>query len=232
MVKQVKWVAGGGGRGVSTKLQAPSAREIPNPKLQLPKKIPTPNSQTGWRLLGLGFWASKRRGGNGLRKWATDSMSERSAFIGLDVGGTAIKALVFGPEGEKLVEETAATGDDGTKAWLEHARTVVRRVLAACPAGAAVGVAAPGLPARDGRSIASMPGRLAGLEGLNWQQWLGLDKPVPVFNDAQAALLGEVWLGAAKGAANVVLLTLGTGVGGAAMVDGRVLRGHLGRAKR
>src|ERR1043166_1360668 len=157
-------------------------------------------------------------------------MSERRAFIGLDVGGTAIKALVFGPEGEKLVEETATTGDDGTKAWLEHARTVVRSVLAACPAGAAVGVAAPGLPARDGRSIASMPGRLAGLEGLNWQQWLGVDKPVPVFNDAQAALLGEVWLGAAKGEPNVVLLTLGTGVGGAAMVDGRVLRGHLGRA--
>src|ERR1051326_7910120 len=157
-------------------------------------------------------------------------MSERSAFIGLDVGGTAIKALVFGPEGEKLVEETATTGDDGTKAWLEHARRVVRSVLAACPAGAAVGVAAPGLPARDGRSIASMPGRLAGLEGLNWQQWLGLDKPVPVFNDAQAALLGEVWLGAAKGASDVVMLTLGTGVGGAAMVDGRVLRGHLGRA--
>src|ERR1051325_8359019 len=158
-------------------------------------------------------------------------MSERSAFIGLDVGGTAIKALVFGPEGEKLVEETATTGDDGTKAWLEHARTVVRSVLAACPAGgAAVGGAPPGLPARDGRSIASMPGRLAGLEGLNWQQWLGLDKPVPVFNDAQGALLGEGWVGAAKVAADLVLLTLGTGVGGAGMVDGRVLRGHLGRA--
>src|SRR5205823_4128014 len=82
----------------------------------------------------------------------------------------------------------------------------------------------------DGRSIAYMPDRLPGLEDLNWQQWLELDVPVPVFNDAQAALLGEVWIGAAKGAANVVLLTLGTGVGGAAMVDGRVLRGHLGRA--
>ena len=53
---------------------------------------------------------------------------------------------------------------------------------------------------------------------------------VPVLNDAQAALLGEVWLGAARGAGNVVWLTLGTGVGGAAMVDGRLLRGHLGRA--
>ena len=54
--------------------------------------------------------------------------------------------------------------------------------------------------------------------------------PVPVLNDAQAALLGEVWLGAARGAANAMLLTLGTGVGGALMVDGRLLRGHLGRA--
>jgi glucokinase len=49
-------------------------------------------------------------------------------------------------------------------------------------------------------------------------------------NDAQAALLGEVWRGAARGARNAILLTLGTGVGGAALVDGRLLRGHIGRA--
>ena len=119
-----------------------------------------------------------------------------------------------------LAEQSAPTSDDGTKAWLDGARRVVRSVLAQCPAPAAVGVAAPGLPSSDQRSIAFMPGRLPGLEGLNWQEWLELDSPVPVFNDAQAALLGEVWIGAAKGAANVVLLTLGTGVGGAAMVDG------------
>jgi glucokinase len=86
------------------------------------------------------------------------------------------------------------------------------------------------LPARDGRSIAAMPGRLAGLEGLNWQDWLEVNTPVPVLNDAQAALLGESWLGAAKGTLNVALLTLGTGVGGAAIVDGHLLRGHIGRA--
>jgi glucokinase len=53
---------------------------------------------------------------------------------------------------------------------------------------------------------------------------------VPVLNDGHAALLGEAWMGAARGFANVILLTLGTGVGGAAMVDGRLLRGHIGRA--
>jgi glucokinase len=51
-----------------------------------------------------------------------------------------------------------------------------------------------------------------------------------VLNESQAALLGEVWRGAARGASNAVLITLGTGVGGAAMVDGRLLRGYLGRA--
>jgi glucokinase len=75
-----------------------------------------------------------------------------------------------------------------------------------------------------------MPNRLAGLEGLVWQDWLQTDAPVPVFNDAKAALVGEVWRGAARGTNNAVLLTLGTGVGGAAMVDGRILHGHLGRA--
>jgi glucokinase len=86
------------------------------------------------------------------------------------------------------------------------------------------------LPARDQRSIAFMPGRLPGLEGLVWEEFLGVAHPVPVLNDAQAALLGEVWRGAARRTRNALLLTLGTGVGGAAMVDGHLLRGHTGRA--
>jgi glucokinase len=51
-----------------------------------------------------------------------------------------------------------------------------------------------------------------------------------VLNDAHAALLGEVWRGAARGLRDVVLLTLGTGVGGAIYADGRLLRGAIGRA--
>jgi len=157
-------------------------------------------------------------------------MNERRSFIGLDVGGTNLKAIAFAPDGTQLAEQSTPTADDGTKAWLERARTLVQSVMFACPRPAVVGVAAPGLTARDGRSIAFMPDRLAGLESLDWQNWLETGSPVPVFNDAKAALLGEVWRGAARGASNVVMLTLGTGVGGAAMVDGRILQGHLGRA--
>lgn len=157
-------------------------------------------------------------------------MNERNSFIGLDVGGTNLKAIAFAPNGTQLAEQSAPTGDDGTKAWLERARTLVQNVMAVCPRPAVVGVAAPGLTARDGRSIAFMPNRLAGLEELNWREWLEAESPVPVLNDAKAALVGEVRRGAARGSNNVVLLTLGTGVGGAAMVDGRILHGHLGRA--
>jgi glucokinase len=68
------------------------------------------------------------------------------------------------------------------------------------------------------------------LEGLVWKTFFKAPCPVPIINDAHAALLGEVWRGAARHSQNAILLTLGTGVGGAAMVDGRLLRGHLGRA--
>lgn len=151
-------------------------------------------------------------------------------FIGLDVGGTNIKCVAFNSAGQTLAEETSPTSDDGTKSWLTRARDVAKKILAEVPSDTRVGLAAPGLPARDGYSIATMPARLHGLEDLNWQKWLDLPQPVPVFNDGQAALLAETWLGAAKGCANVLLLTLGTGVGGAAIVDGRLLRGHIGRA--
>ena len=154
----------------------------------------------------------------------------RSDLIGLDVGGTNIKALAFSIDGEIIAEQTTPTNDDGSESWLTRARDLTSSLLKRVGPGTRVGIAAPGLPAKDGSTIVSMPGRLRGIEGLNWQKWLGLESPVPVLNDAQAALLGESWLGAAKGCSNVVLLTLGTGVGGAVMVDGRLLRGHLGRA--
>jgi glucokinase len=157
-------------------------------------------------------------------------MKKPKAFVGVDLGGTNIKALVFTGKGAIMAEQSVPTADDGTKEWLKHAGAMLQKFLAECPGPAVVGVAAPGLPSRDGRAIAHMPGRLLGLEGLDWQHWLELKSPVPVFNDAHAAMLAELWLGAAKGAKNVILLTLGTGVGGAAMVDGHLLRGHIGRA--
>ena len=155
--------------------------------------------------------------------------------IGIDLGGTGVKcAAIDRANSEVLFQDTRPTADgevvDGEPAFLVAIRSLIAEVEQQLGPSNGVGISAPGLASRDETHIGYMVGRLDGLMGLNWQQALGRSKPVRVLNDAHAALLGEVESGAAKGVENVFMLTLGTGVGGAAMVDGRLLRGHLGRA--
>ena len=189
--------------------------------------------------------------------------------LGIDLGGSSVKAVAVTPEGQRL-SDTNVSFDGGEP--LDWSRLIQRLVqeMESQQGGCAqaIGLSAPGFAAADGRSIAVMPGRLHGLEGLDWTEFLGnaettqsLSEPlparpgarasrppvaecsaarwadgtpaprvVPVLNDAHAALLGEAWLGAARGFRHVIMLTLGTGVGGAAIVDGKLLRGALGRA--
>ena len=152
-------------------------------------------------------------------------------LLGIDLGGSSVKAVAVTPDGTTLAKFNESFH---TARRLQFVDTVVEiasrtaRQLGSEPAR--IGLSAPGLASQDGQSIAFMPGRLDGLVDLRWAKPLNREDIVPVVNDAQAALLGEVWLGAARGLTNVILLTLGTGVGGAAMVDGRLLRGHTGKA--
>lgn len=151
--------------------------------------------------------------------------------LGIDLGGTNVKAIAVTAKGRVLAEASVPTGGSTNARWQHAVRLAADKVQArAGHPPAWMGVVAPGLPARDQCSIVSLPGRLPGLEGLDWRRFFSFKDAVPVLNDAQAALLGEVWLGAARRSRNVLLLTLGTGVGGAAQVDGNLLRGHLGRA--
>jgi glucokinase len=151
--------------------------------------------------------------------------------IGLDLGGSSVKWLAADRAGRALAQGNVAFDAERPMHWAEEIRTVVdevsRRGLGQLRG---IGISAPGLAARDGCSIAFMPGRLAGLENLVWRDFLRTRFSVPVLNDAHSALLGEAWIGAATNYRNVVMLTLGTGVGGAAMVDGRLLHGNIGRA--
>lgn len=158
-------------------------------------------------------------------------MSRLSYAVGIDLGASRLKAVAVQPDGQAQRQVTVEVGSGQPKAWAQQARELLAQWAKELAGPAvAVGVCAPGLAAADGRSIACLPERLEGLEGLDWTEWLGSHRPVPVLNDAHAALLGEAWLGAARGYRNVVLLTLGTGVGGAALVEGRLLRGQIGRA--
>jgi glucokinase len=153
-----------------------------------------------------------------------------SYSVGVDLGGTNIKIVVVTSEGELLEYLTCDTAD-AQRSWAKTIKENLHRIQhdrQATPCH--VGIAAPGLAAMDGRSIAHMQGRLNGLEGFVWTNFLETPAPVFVLNDAHAALLGELWQGAAKGYRNVILLTLGTGVGGAVLADGRLIKGQIGRA--
>ena len=154
-----------------------------------------------------------------------------SYAIGIDLGGSSVKSVAVTPDG-KLLAQSSTPFDAGAKMdWAEKIREIIAKFSSEQGTVAnRIGLSAPGLAAKDGRSIANMPGRLQGLVGLDWSTFLKTSSPVPVLNDAHAALLGEAWLGAARGFQNVIMLTLGTGVGGAAIVDGHLLRGNLGRA--
>jgi glucokinase len=151
-------------------------------------------------------------------------MPSSEITIGIDIGGTRIKAVAMTAAGEVAHRQIVATLDD--VATLVH--TVGEIVGKLGSEQAAIGISAPGLAARDNRSIAWMRGRMQAVESLDWSAQL--DREVLVLNDAHAATLAEVWIGAARNAENAILLTLGTGVGGGAIVDGKLLQGAIGRA--
>ncbi|MDX1951437.1 MAG: ROK family protein [Verrucomicrobiota bacterium] len=151
--------------------------------------------------------------------------------IGIDLGGSSIKAVRVNPEGKVLDQLNQPFDSELSGDWLRKIISVHEFLLnqeksRECP----VGISAPGLVSADGHCISFMPGRLQGLEGLKFRDALKSNSSVPVLNDAHSALLGENWIGAARGSRNVFMLTLGTGVGGAAIVDGLLLQGHIGRA--
>src|SRR2546423_1876791 len=129
--------------------------------------------------------------------------------IGIDIGVTNIKSVVVTEEGRIVAEESTPTVSENPD-WPGRVRAHLAELVRRHGETECVGVAAPGLAHPGGTHISWMRGRLAEVQGLNWTEFLGWPRPVPVLNDAQAALMGEVWHGAAKGAQHAVLLTLGT----------------------
>jgi len=150
-------------------------------------------------------------------------------WLGIDIGASQIKAVAVTADGRLLHSQRVAT-EDKLDGWKSAVPAVVREIETLLGKAGPIGVSSPGLAARDHASIAWMQGRLAATQGYVWADALGRGQRVPVLNDAHAALLGEAWLGAARGARDVVLITLGTGVGGAILAGGKLLEGHLGRA--
>jgi glucokinase len=151
--------------------------------------------------------------------------------IGVDVGGTAIKLGRFDGRGTLLEALQVSTPQPALPGAVTV--TIAEAVERLDPQRLAslVGVGHPGPSDRSGR-VARIAINLPGWRDVPLADWLEalLERPVTCANDANCAAIGELWHGAARGAQDVVLLTLGTGVGGAVLLGGRLFTGHSGAA--
>jgi len=149
--------------------------------------------------------------------------------IGIDLGGTRIKGVAVNAQGNILHQLYTDTNDGDGAVWKKAVVETMNELLQRMNRKASViGISAPGLPDESNEAIAYMPGRMQGLENLVWKDFL--QHPAYVINDAVAAMMAEAKFGAAKTKKHVVMLTLGTGVGGAILIDGKPYQGAFNKA--
>ena len=152
----------------------------------------------------------------------------KQVCFGVDIGGTTVKLGLVGREGELLDKREFPTFRD-IGATFDDIAGHMRQVMESFPdcrcVGAGVGV--PGPIVDESRVIQCAN---LGWENLNIAQELSsrASVPVKVANDANLAALGECWQGGGKGCRNLVMFTVGTGVGAGIVCDGRIIAGATG----
>src|SRR4051795_13287435 len=159
-------------------------------------------------------------------------MTTASFYAGLDVGGNAMKAGVVDDDGKPLATVSLPTeahrGQEfGLARMCEAIREAVHAAGLTLDRIASVGVATPGLMDIPAGLMTDPP---------NLKPWRNVPvrdhvartfgKPTAFQNDANAAAFGEYWAGAGRGVASLVFFTLGTGVGGGVVLDGKILTGR------
>jgi glucokinase len=153
--------------------------------------------------------------------------SRNSVAIGIDIGGTSVKAAIVGIDGNllEIFREPSPRSDSDLRKFVH---SVLQR--ASHPV-LGIGIGCKGIIDPATSVVKSCPGDLDFLEGQHLSTVIGAGAmPVCAENDARTALIAEVLWGAARGRQNVVMLTLGTGIGGAVLLDGSILRGAGGSA--
>jgi glucokinase len=154
-----------------------------------------------------------------------------SQVIGIDLGGSAIKLGRFDQEGNCLQSLTVPTPQPpDPEAVLTDMLGAIAQ-LDPDQQSVAIGVGTPGPTDAAGR-IARVAINLVGWQDVPLADWLEAKtgKPTILANDANCAGLGEYWLGAGRSCQHLIMLTLGTGVGGAVILDGKLFVGHYGTA--
>ena len=152
----------------------------------------------------------------------------RQVCFGIDIGGTTVKLGLVNREGDLLEKREFSTQRELAAAFDDIAANM-RQVLDSFPdamcIGAGVGVPGPVLEQSLVRGCVNL-----GWGDVDVAQELGrrAGMPVKVENDANLAALGELWQGGGKGCRNLVLFTVGTGIGGGVICGGRIVSGATG----
>jgi glucokinase len=153
--------------------------------------------------------------------------------LGLDIGGTEIKAAVVNGKGDIIASHRASTPVT-MFAFEETIKTLSGQLHLGKANIRGVGVGCKGIIDPHTTEVLALPGELNYLQGRRLSEILGplvpSSCPVAADNDARVALIGEHQWGTARGRQNAIMLTLGTGVGGAILSDGKIMRGAGGVA--
>jgi glucokinase len=162
----------------------------------------------------------------------TASTAQKPFFVGLDVGGTNIKIGIVDDTGQTLAYQSIRTEQDkGAENACSRMAEVVRELLAKHDIDASdvvrAGIATPG-PMDIANGMILRPGNLPGWWDFPIRDRVShhLGMPVSFANDANAAAYGEFWSGAGKQFNSLVLLTLGTGVGGGIIIGDTLVEGE------
>ncbi|WLD93071.1 ROK family protein [Alkalihalobacillus sp. AL-G] len=149
-------------------------------------------------------------------------------ILGVDIGGTTIKGAVFTSNGEKIAQSYAPTdvnnGRDGIIASLFK---VIDQLMDDVPV-VSIGIGTAGRVNAASGEVVYATDNLPGWGGMKLKDLLSTryDLPVVVDNDANTALVGELWKGISGTYQSAVMLTLGTGVGGANVMNGKLVHGR------
>ena len=158
-------------------------------------------------------------------------MNQGNEVIGVDLGGTAIKIGRFFEDGTCRKWVSIPTPQPPIPEKVIDAIAIAINQLNLDNKSQAIGFGTPG-PTDTKRRIAKKSINLPGWDDVPVADWLEAKTGLPTIldNDANCAGIGEAWLGAGRNYPNLILLTLGTGVGGAIFIDGKLFTGRCGAA--
>jgi glucokinase len=196
-------------------------------------QIPTPGRQPGLRRRAAA-WRSRTLAGASAGSAGHDIRSQlrlgrKGLAIGVDIGGTKVAAGVVDAEGRILSQAKRSTPGSDPRA-VEQVIVELVEELGAGHRIWSVGIGAAGWMDLDGATVLFSPHLAWRNEPLRDNLQRLLRRPVLLTNDADAAGWAEWRFGAGQGQSRLVCITLGTGIGGAMVMDGRLERGRFGVA--